>query len=253
MNSRILILPPNHTEDDSAIWRAAIACGIKTLRCQKPSGYPAEVVGVPPNDLFYYGNTLHYRRVVEAGVPLRAQMLDPLWPNLVVEYFALFGRGIAAITHGEFSRRRSEEKFFVKCAGEKWFKPLICTPADVPTGSSKEDDVLHVQGVAKFSDEVRCWILNGEIITWSYYRKNGKPWRAGITDAPAQPEWDWVAKTAASYLPNAIVVDVGRLESSGTWHLIEANEPWASGIYDCDPDSCLTVIMRNQQHTRQKK
>lgn len=53
----ILLLPPNHTVDDSAIWRAALERGMGTRRCQRPEDYSAEVFTIAPEDVFYYGNS----------------------------------------------------------------------------------------------------------------------------------------------------------------------------------------------------
>lgn len=237
MNS-ILILPPNHTEDDSAIWRAAITSGMSPLRCQRPEDHAAEI---PEGaDVFYYGNTLHYDRVLEAGVKLRARPLNPMWVN---RDYGVLGRGVRAMSRAEF-QRLPEHQFFVKCVHTKWFKPQICTPSTLNPGSSKPEDILHVQEVVKFLDEVRCWVVDGRIKTWSYYRKNERPWRYG--GGSSDPHYDWamlVAKVAHA-LPRATVIDVGLV--GDRWFVIEANEPWASGIYDCDPDECLKVIIADQ-------
>jgi hypothetical protein len=46
-------------------------------------------------------------------------------------------------------------------------------------------------------------------------------------------------------LPEGVVMDFGRL-ASGEWALVEFNEAWASGIYYCDPDRALDVIVASQ-------
>jgi hypothetical protein len=240
----ILILPPNHTEDDSAIWRAAIARGMSPLRCQQPEGYKDEIS--PEATVFYYGNVLHAHRVIEAGVSLRTHTLDPYWPLRASNDADIFGRPITPITYGEFSKLPYTEQFFVKHTAEKWFKPLVCSPATIQRGSSMDSDILHVQGIVKFVDEVRCFVVGGEICTWSYYRRNGRSWRAGVTETEPSVSWKLLVGAVARFLPDAVVVDVGLIEGDTDWHVIEANEPWASGIYDCDPDECLKAIIKDQ-------
>ncbi len=244
----ILLLPPNHTDDDSAIWRAAIARGMKTLRCQQPDRYADELVTIDLDDVFYYGNTLHSARVRESGLKLRVKMLDPNWITAPVIGNAL-GRWATAMTFEQFERLPEGREVFVKCAHEKWFKPVVTASRVIPGNACQPHDILHVQDVVTFSDEVRCWVVDGRILTWAYYRKNGKTWRDGITAETDEPLSEWCALVAliAPALPRAVVIDVGMIENSRRWHVIEANEPWASGIYDCDPAACLQVILENQR------
>ena len=42
-----------------------------------------------------------------------------------------------------------------------------------------------------------------------------------------------------------IVLDFVKLPD-GTWVFLEVNEAWASGLYDCDPNECLKVIVESQ-------
>ncbi len=45
-------------------------------------------------------------------------------------------------------------------------------------------------------------------------------------------------------LPIGLVIDFWQLEN-GDWALIEFNEAWCSGLYWCDPNKCLDVIINS--------
>jgi hypothetical protein len=40
-----------------------------------------------------------------------------------------------------------------------------------------------------------------------------------------------------------VVLDVGIIRGEG-WAVVEANAPWGSGVYGCDPDQVLRVVQR---------
>ena len=49
--------------------------------------------------------------------------------------------------------------------------------------------------------------------------------------------------------PNGVVLDFGKVDSvHEIWHLIEANEAWASGLYDVDPEKAFDVIIASQEN-----
>ncbi|MDW9381914.1 ATP-grasp domain-containing protein [Chryseobacterium sp. JV558] len=45
-------------------------------------------------------------------------------------------------------------------------------------------------------------------------------------------------------LPPAIVLDFGIIKGKG-WALIEANPAWCSGLYACDAEKALEVIVKS--------
>ena len=240
-----LILPKRHTVDDAAIWLAAVKRGLKTHRTHLRDGIIDDLpADADKNSLYYYGNTL---QILESKGLFATVRLDPLWVYEVNQLY-IFGRLIDVDSFKNLKYYNVNKKLFVKCVHEKWFTPTICFPKDLISEASKPDDLVHIQDVVEFTQEVRCFCLNGEIVTYSYYRKNGQLWSAGITDTPPLPRWEWLVKEASKALPDSIVIDVGLIGSE--WYVIEANEPWASGLYDCDPDKVLEVILAGQTENR---
>jgi len=97
--------------------------------------------------------------------------------------------------------------------------------------------------------EYRCFVFQGNVETLSPY------WRAGRLAQSADGEWvaphdeqqqavafaeDLLRGSKAS-LPEAIVLDVGKIEGQG-WAAVEANACWASGLYGCDSSKALEII-----------
>ena len=48
----------------------------------------------------------------------------------------------------------------------------------------------------------------------------------------------------SSTLPKAVVLDFGIIKGKG-WALIEANPAWCSGLYACDAEKALEVIVKS--------
>jgi hypothetical protein len=244
-----LILPPNHTADDASIWRAAVRQGWNTVRGRnEPESYRFAVL--PEDKLVYYGNTLHRDRIASI-LTLNARKLDPYWV-LGVTQDQVFGRHVFPTTYESVMEAGGDVDLFFKCPHEKWFKPFVGRACQIPTGMMMPHDLLYVQDVINFIDEVRLWVKDGKIVSWSYYIKNGRAWKDGPNDEMGFPmEWSYLVQLCmdSRKLPRSVVIDVGRVECTDPrreWYVIEANEPWASGIYDSNPESCLEVIVANQ-------
>ncbi len=56
--------------------------------------------------------------------------------------------------------------------------------------------------------------------------------------------FDSFIRKYASTLPPAIVLDFGIIKEKG-WALIEANPAWCSGLYACDAEKALEVIVES--------
>lgn len=123
--------------------------------------------------------------------------------------------------------------------------------------------------------EYRCFVANGIVEAMSVYRRHGLIWQefpvvqASINgdgcemalDLQTLPEHandlhateTEVAEAksfAAEFLacpevsfPPAFVLDIGLIDGSG-WAVVESNECWGSGIYDCEPAKVLSVLTK---------
>lgn len=248
-----VLLPPNHSPDDASIWRAAIGRGYSTFRDRGSRSGEREmlmeaitVAVAEEKPVIYYGNTLH-REMLRPIVPqLKADRIDPFWVTRVDQDHA-FLRKIQVVRYEALSGVVFPSQMFVKCCHEKWFSPGIMD--SVPSGASMPDDMLHVQDPVDFRNELRCFVLNGEVKTSAWYKRDRKFWKGGsCKGCPKSAQEEELAKLMALVtpaLPKAIVIDFGQL-ADGQWAVVEANEPWASGIYDCNPDACFEVIVAGQ-------
>lgn len=232
-----LLLSQRHTEDDQALWRAAIARGWNVERARG-----IRVPEIADDDIVIYVEALFAPAIAKA---IGRQLLDPPEDWLVNLPFAYRNREVRLTTLGE--ARSLEHPAFVKPPNDKSF------PANVyPTGAAlpnEFDDGMSVLVATpvRWIDEFRCFLLNGKVRTISPYLRQGKVARetdysataAELAGATAFAEL--VAADKLSKVPDAIVLDVGQLEGLG-WAVVEANGAWGSGIYGCDPDAVLDVI-----------
>lgn len=123
--------------------------------------------------------------------------------------------------------------------------------------------------------EYRCFVANGIVEAMSVYRRHGLTWQEPpvaqmsidgdgcemCVDLRTLPEHDndlhapetelaearvFAAEFLASNeirFPPAFVLDIGIIEARG-WAVVESNECWASGIYNCEPAKVLSVLTK---------
>lgn len=238
MNKRRLLINNRYDYSSNDIWKAAIKAKWNPERIhdfnlkQMMEGY----------DTFrYYGNTL------------QQDFLKDQWPMKFIDFprqILLFQdytkRQIRLIRYDEL-KQPIEERKFIKPTYEKWFEAKIYEVGETIVGAPKNDDLIYVSDIVNMIDEVRCFCLNGEILTSSYYRINKevemKLFDAQLGDTPIEQYVKGLYETGL--IKGGITLDFAKLEN-GDWVFIEANEAWASGIYECDPDKCLEVIIHSQ-------
>ena len=134
---------------------------------------------------------------------------------------------------------------FVKSPGDKSFAAEVYrTGAAQPAELDPQTPALIAEPV-RWEDEYRCFCLDGAVRAVSPYLRNGT--LAAETDFAATGQELTTASAvaervlAAAASPRAIVVDVGRIAGRG-WAVVEANEPWGSGLYGCERAAAFDVI-----------
>lgn len=136
---------------------------------------------------------------------------------------------------------------FVKPVQGKWFRSRVYEAGEVvePTPeqlSSRDprDRLIYTAAPVRFGAEVRCWCLDGAVLTSSTYRGPDH----SVDLSPIIP---LVAAlyTRCPTLPRAAVLDFGA-QDDGTWSLIEINKPWASDLYRADPSRCFDCVVASQ-------
>lgn len=237
INVTTLLLSARPTEDNQALWRAAIGRGWEVVRAKGillPEIDDAEIV--------IYIESLFAPTIAQLlGRQLRDLPEDWL-PQLPWKFRS---RKVRLTTLGE--ARSLSTPAFVKPPNDKSFAAQVFPSGEsLPTEYEDDMAVLVVDPVA-WESEFRCFCLDGKVVTLSPYLRSGK--HAGLTDYQFTPaEQAEVIRFTESVLastiestPRAVVIDVGQITGKG-WAVVEANAAWGSGIYGCDPDLVLDVL-----------
>ena len=247
----LLLLHNRFTADDSDIWRVAIRRGWTTERTnmfqikKHMEGY---------DNVRYYGNTLHAAQI-EDQLPFELSPIDYSWLAKLKLYTK---RNIEYIQYKDLIQPIQKEQF-IKPARDKWFECKVFQIGETISGSPLADDMIYTSELVKFTDEVRCFVLDGEILTSSLYRIKTFPYDQSnenpedinfdkrIKDTPIPQMVKMICSKVGNGLPRGVVIDFGYTENK-KWSLIEFNEAWACGLYYCDPEKCFDVIIESQQY-----
>lgn len=232
-----LVLPPRFTEDTDEVRKAALAAGwqIERLRSWRVAG--------PIDDPVLYGEPLFAAVVAEQlGLALLEPPLD--WLTTVPE--RLLRRRVRFTTLAE--ARRLAGPVFVKPADEKAFDAKVwASGADLPAILPDHLAVLVADPV-RWCLEVRCFVVDGEVVACSPYVRDGALARAEDGSWPASPAELAAARAFAAEVlrevpvPPAVALDVGTIGE--VWAVIETNACWGSGIYGCEPAAVLRAARR---------
>lgn len=234
--SKILLLHQQYRPDDQVIWRTAIKHGWQTYRVSKERQFDENA---PQGEIFrYYGNMLDASKMESYGI--KALQI----PLLYLERMPLCLTK-RAIKFGFYKDIKDSVPYdmFIKCTGIKWFAAQIFKKGAMIIGCNHDDDTIYCQEPVKFLEEIRCFCLDGRVLTASHYRNKIE----NIDNTPIFHMLDGMSQIvhATNLLPRAVVMDFGYIEGRG-WAFIEANESWASGLYDCNPDEAFKVITESQ-------
>lgn len=232
-----LLLSFRYTEDDQALWRAAIG---RKWSVERVRGLRVPDIDDPEIVLYLEG--LFAPTIAEA---LGLRLLEPPEDWLVALPMEFRKREVRLTRVGE--ARGLAVPAFIKPPNDKSFKALVYqSGAELPDDLSDETPVLVAEPVA-WESEFRCFCLDGRVKTVSPYVRSGVLARHSdfaATDAEREAASRFAAAALAASnaeTPRAVVVDVGTIEGRG-WAVVEANGAWGSGIYGCDPDAVLDVI-----------
>lgn len=235
----MLLLHLRADPNTSDIWRSAIRNGWTTERVDMTGR-----ISIPPGTpkVRYYGNTLH-GEIIQGHLPLRFLDLD-------LEALAktpLTKRSVQLMRAGELGDITKAS--FIKPAQQKWFPAKVYQPGESPKrsqgGAGLPSDLIYVQEPIDMFNEVRCFCLDGKILTASYYRVGHEYCPLGIDDVDRPKILDEMVTELAPLYPRGVVLDFA-YTSTHEWCFLEPNEAWASGLYGCDPDKCLEAIEASQ-------
>jgi hypothetical protein len=135
---------------------------------------------------------------------------------------------------------------FVKPPNDKSFEAKVYPPGEVPRQFPDDMPVL-VSEVVAWEKEVRCFVLDRQLRTFSLYLRGGVLQKEANYESTAEDDAElqaFVGRMLADprvRLPRAVVLDVGVIRGRG-WAAVELNSAWGAGIYGCDPAEVLEVI-----------
>jgi hypothetical protein len=150
-------------------------------------------------------------------------------------------------TVADLKRSSVEQRAFIKPANDKLFERAVYERgSDVPVKWVDPSCPIIVSEVVAFKWEVRLHVLDRKIVTAAEYVlidtigqepepviAEAKEW---AQDLLADPDLD---------LPSAVVIDVGLMEEGRGWGVVEANQVYASGMYnEANRDAVLDLVLR---------
>lgn len=125
---------------------------------------------------------------------------------------------------------------FVKPIVPKQFRSAVYASADSLKAECKglgPEVLIMVSEVVTFTAEVRCFVLDGQVLDAAVYEGT-----ADVTDAVETVQ----GMTQIVRLPRAVVVDAGYVANRG-WGIVEFNAAWGAGLNGCDAERVLPAIL----------
>lgn len=237
-----LVLSPRFSADSQCLWQACI--NLDNWKTHRAYRYNVDGVESP----CVYGE-MQFCDIIAERLGLGLVEPPPEWlANLPREYTK---RTVEFIRHGdlvnlEYLGRRG----FYKPANDKVFAHGIYESGrDVPSKYVDINCPVLISDVVEFTHEYRCYVLDRDVKTHSIYEWSGAIWDPNTSEAKALSADAFsfatdVVKDSKVEMPSAFVLDVGLTENK-QWMVIEANQAYASGIYqDANPSEVLPVIQR---------
>ncbi|WP_299272122.1 ATP-grasp domain-containing protein [uncultured Psychroserpens sp.] len=238
MRTKHIALSPIYSTDSNLINQATYSRDLKSLRCIKwnvPFNERKNIVGVYGEDFF----TTHVAH--QCGFHL--SNVEGNWLARVPNKYLK-----RTVVHQRLKDVSINESF-IKPVDTKYFKAGVYETKEAINGyhSLDKDQYVYTSNVVEWDCEVRTFVLNNTIQTYSTYLKNGRY----FIDSNIPKDKDGFEKFTSAFLndsdvklPEAIVVDFGYIKDLG-WAIIEANPVYSSGIYACDPEKVLDVIIKS--------
>ena len=102
-------------------------------------------------------------------------------------------------------------------------------------GLSEETEIL-ISEIVLFECDIRCFILNGQIMAIGLYEGN-----ADVNSAKQFADRFISDTRNKQLLTNTYVLDIGYIQERG-WAVIEINPSWGSGLNGCVPEEVIRCI-----------
>jgi len=237
---KIIVLSPNFSDDSIIINQAAVDSEYTTMRFNGwniPENYQNKVIAV-------YGEDLFTTIVAEQCELELLKPADDWLANIPVKYT------LRNIIYDRFKNIKDVKNKFIKPVDFKFFPAGVFTSVEEIQGYTTIDKNIEVfvSDVVNWSIEVRCFIIDRKVQTWSTYIYNDNIEFKNTMLANEEREMlEFLNRFISDKnieLPEAVVIDVGYIPEKG-WALIEANPVWSSGVYACNPKRVLETIVKS--------
>ncbi|WP_298416766.1 ATP-grasp domain-containing protein [uncultured Kordia sp.] len=237
---KIIVISPNFSEDSMIISQATINSEFTAMRFGSwnvPLEYQNDVVAV-------YGEDLFTTIVAEQCNLKLLKPADDWLASIPLKYT------LRNIIYDRFGNIYDVKNKFIKPVDFKFFPAGVYTSVDKIQGFETIDNNIEVfvSDVVNWSIEVRCFVIDRNIQTWSTYIYNKE---IQLKDSMLQNEETQMLIFLNEFLtdktidlPKAVVIDVGYIPDKG-WALIEANPVWSSGVYACNPKKVIDTIVKS--------
>ncbi|AZA93079.1 Uncharacterised protein [Chryseobacterium nakagawai] len=236
----IIALSPMYTEDSNNLKKASINSPYELSRFNAkwnvPEEFRADVIAV-------YGEDI-YSEIVAEQCNLTLTKPKDDWLAGISEEFVK-----RKITYGQLRDFLQEKDIFIKCSDFKSFKAGVYHKLTDIKGFDTVDlhSTVFTSEVVEWELEVRCFVLNNEIKTYSSYWRNNRFDTSSLSETEEHNMFEFFNEFIQKYsptLPKAVVLDFGIITGKG-WALIEANPAWCSGLYACDAEKALEVVVNS--------
>jgi len=240
-----LILSPRFSIDSRQLYKAAARAKWEVFRL-KWGEVPAELW--QRTDFAVYGEHLFCEFLQQE---LKFRLLSPPDDLLIRLPSDLVRRKITMMTYAE--ARRLKHASFIKPPDFKSFKAAVYqSGAELLDEPELSPTLVLVSEPVAFEIEFRCFVDNGRLVVSSAYAKNGI---LNVQEQGADEDWGATEEQISNAhavvdqvlgmdlgLPRTVALDVGLIKDRG-WAVVEANAAWGSGIYGCDPDVILPILL----------
>lgn len=236
----IIALSPIYTEDSNNLKKASIISPYELNRFNAKWNVPEEF---RDDVIAVYGEDI-YAEIVAEQCNLTLTKPKDNWLAEISEEFTK-----RKISYGKLKEFVDEENIFIKCSDFKSFKAGVFDKVtDIKGFDTLDfDSKVFTSEVVEWELEVRCFVLKNEIKTHSSYWRNDSFDTNPLSETEQYDMFEFFKNFIQQYsetLPKAIVLDFGIIKGKG-WTLIEANPAWCSGLYDCDAEKALEVIVKS--------
>jgi hypothetical protein len=236
----LVALSPMYTEDSNTLKKASLNSPYELNRFNGKWNVPEEfrddVVAVYSEDL--------YAEIVAEQCHLTLTKPNDNWLSKIPEEFTK-----RKISYGRLKDFVHEKNIFIKCSDFKSFKAGVFDKVENINGfdSLDPESMVFTSEIVEWELEVRCFVLNNEIKTYSSYWRNNTFNTNLLSETEEKDMFEFFNDFIKQYsetLPKAIVLDFGIIKGKG-WALIEANPAWCSGLYACNAEKALEVIVKS--------